>query len=143
MDALIEEFAAALKQLTPLSMATAATEIRSHADETRWLRSTFAIERALRTQRRSVEAAGAARVASNAVLAAAALHGLADDDADVECVSRRAGDVARGLLVASAVLPHVTWLLQGWQDVVPFQVQTRPQVNLPWWWGSWGRALAR
>lgn len=104
------------------------------SDPLEWLRVTMAIDRALRRQSASVEAAVAARRAAAAVEMAARDSGLDPDDGDVVHLSQRAAECARGLIVSGFVLPHLSWLLSGWQDVIGYRLQAPSWSPLIWLW---------
>ena len=97
------EFTERLTRLTAPEFAAIATDLRSEHDtadsEVAWWKATLAVNASLRRQRRTREAGLAAHHASAAVLDAARICGLLDDDRDtVIAVARAASDVARALV---------------------------------------------
>lgn len=65
MEPKVEVLISRLRQLDGPALRRAAAGIEAQSDEVQWVRATVAIERALRRERRSVEAAGAARAAGS------------------------------------------------------------------------------
>lgn len=57
MDSLVTDLISHLGRLDPPTLRRAAAEIGGQSDELRWFRATVAIDRAVRTQCRSVQAA--------------------------------------------------------------------------------------
>lgn len=130
-----QEFISRLRRLGAEDIRQAAAVVAA-SDALGWMRATIAIDRALRRQSRSVEAAAAARTAAAAVETAAHGSGLDPGDGDVAVLSQRAAECARGLVVAGSVVPHLAWLLAGWQDLIGYRLPEPHSSVFGWWWGG-------
>ena len=86
-------------------------------DDVAWWEATMALDRALRRRGTGHEAAMAARLAAQAVLAAATLTGLASGP-DVNAVARSAGEVARALAAGDLHTAGADYLARGWEDLI-------------------------
>ena len=82
-----------------------------------WWEATLALGRALRRQGAEHEAAMAARLAAQAVFAAATLTGLAPGP-DVIAVARSAGEAARVLAAGDLGSSGADYLARGWEDLI-------------------------
>jgi hypothetical protein len=133
MNEMVQELASSLRRFDGSMIEEAAERISADGDELAPLRATLAIDRALRGHGRSVEAAAAGRIAADAVTAAALAAGLSADDPNAVAVARRAADVARGLVVAGSVLPHLAVLLRRWSGPVAFHPGDDVSVTVARW----------
>ncbi|MGH9281709.1 MAG: hypothetical protein ACRD0S_02100 [Acidimicrobiales bacterium] len=86
-------------------------------DDIAWWQATVALDRALRHRGAWREAAMAAHLASQAVLAAATRTGLALD-ADVAAVAQSAGEVSRVLVAGLLDTAEAHHLTRGWDDLL-------------------------
>jgi hypothetical protein len=93
------------------------TRRASPDDDLAWWAATMALDRALRRRGTGHEAAMAARLASQAVLAAATRTGLASGP-DVNAVARSAGEVARALAAGDLSTAGADYLARGWEDLI-------------------------
>jgi hypothetical protein len=102
-----------------IDLQAAALEAQRTApgDDVAWWEATMALDRALRRRGTGHQAAMAARLASQAVLAAATRTGLALSP-DVTAVARSAGEVARVLTAADLDIPGAGYLARGWEDLL-------------------------
>jgi hypothetical protein len=89
------------------------------ADDVAWWQAIVALDRALRRCGRARLAAAAAGAASQAVISAAARHGMSAADDDVRAVARGAAEVARVLVAGEAEPPTAECLLRGWGAFLP------------------------
>lgn len=96
-------------------------------DDVAWWEATMALNRALRQRGIGHEAATAAHLASQAVLAAATRAGLALSP-DVTAVARSAGEVARVLVAGDLTTIGAGYLARGWEDLIP---KARAAANPP------------
>jgi hypothetical protein len=110
-------FARSLLQLSRSRLEHQAAGLKtrraSPEDDVAWWEATMAVNRALRRRGTGHEAAMAAHLASQAVLAAATQTGLALG-ADVTAVARAAGEVARALVAGD--LRATAYLTRDWED---------------------------
>jgi hypothetical protein len=99
----------ALRSLTPEDLARIARSLAADtaADEVDAWRITMTIDR-------SLQAAGAARAAAQAVQFAAASHGVALPDLDVTRVARAAAELARALVAGDECERELLQLLDHW-----------------------------
>jgi len=88
-------------------------------DDVAWWQAIVALDRALRRCGRARLAAAAAGAASQAVISAAARHGMSAADHDVMAVARGAAEVARVLAAGEAQPPTAKCLLLGWEAFLP------------------------
>lgn len=86
-------------------------------DDLAWWEATMALNRALRLRGTGHEAAMAAHLASQAVLAAATRTGLSLSP-DVTAVARSAGEVARVLVAEDLNTTAAGYLARGWEDLL-------------------------
>ncbi len=93
------------------------TRRASPDDDLAWWEATTALDRALRRRGTGHEAAMAARLASQAVLAVATRTGLAPGP-DVNAVARSAGEVARALAAGDLSTAGADYLARGWEDLI-------------------------
>ncbi len=93
-------------------------------DDVAWWQATMALNRALRRGGRGHQAAVAAHLASQAVLAAATRTGLTLGP-DVTAVARSAGEVARVLVAGDLNTTGAGYLARGWEDLL------NPPAGLP------------
>jgi hypothetical protein len=114
-------FARSLLHLSRLSIERRAAELKdrriSPDDDVAWWEATTALNRAIRRQGSGHQAAMAAHLASQALLAAASRTGLALSP-DVTALARSAGEVAR-LLVVWDLHTAADYLTRGWEDLLP------------------------
>jgi hypothetical protein len=89
----------------------------SPADEVAWWKANLAIDRVLKDSDRWRIAALAAVAASKAVVGAAEADGVTVPDAQVTCVARAAGQIARGLAAGHGATPAVDYLLETWRPL--------------------------
>jgi len=112
----------ALEKLTEGDIRRVAELLRGHGDSAAgeldaW-HATIDIDRALRRQRLSREAAHSATRATHAVQAAAAASGVELPDPDVTVVARAAAEIARALLVGPDTSIDVRHLVDDWEHLV-------------------------
>lgn len=100
-----------------LQVAGLKTRRTSPDDDVAWWEATMALNRALRRRGAGHEAAMAAHLASQAVLAAATRTGLASGP-DVTAVARSAGEVARVLVAGDLSTTGAGYLARGWEDLL-------------------------
>jgi hypothetical protein len=93
------------------------TQRTSPDDDVAWWEATMALNRALRRRGSGQQAAMAAHLASQAVLAAATRTGLALGP-DVTAVARSAGEVARVLVAGDLDTTGAGYLARGWEDLL-------------------------
>lgn len=86
-------------------------------DDMAWWDATIALNRALRRRGTGQQAAMAAHLASQAVLAAATRTGLAVGP-DVAAVARSAAEVARMLAAGDVNATGAGYLARGWEDLL-------------------------
>lgn len=86
-------------------------------DDVAWWEATMALDRVLRRRGSEHEAAMAAHLASQAVLAAATRTGLSLSP-DVTAVGRSAGEVARVLVAEDLSTTAARYLARGWEDLL-------------------------
>jgi len=86
-------------------------------DDLAWWEATMALNRALHRRGTGHDAAMAAHLASQAVLAAAARTGLPMSP-DVAAVARSAGEVARVLVAEDLDARAAGYLARGWEDLL-------------------------
>lgn len=91
---------------------------RSSADDdVDWWEATLALNRTLRHGGTGPQAAMAAHLAAQAVLAAATRTGLGLNP-DVAAVARSAGEAARALAAGEPDTPGAGYLTRGWEDLL-------------------------
>jgi hypothetical protein len=100
-----------------LQAAGLETQRTSPDDDVAWWEATMALNRALRRRGSGHQAAMAAHLASQAVLAAATRTGLALRP-DVTAVARSAGEVARVLTAGDLNTTAAGYLTRGWEDLL-------------------------
>ena len=114
-------FAQSLLQMSrpriELQAAGLKTRRTSPDDDVAWWEATMALNRALRGRGTGHEAAMAAHLASQAVLAAATRTGLALSP-DVTAVARSAGEVARVLVAGDLNATGAGYLARDWEDLL-------------------------
>jgi hypothetical protein len=93
-------------------------------DDVAWWEATTALNRALRRRATGHEAAMAAHLASQAILAAATRTDLALTP-DVLALARSAGEVARVLTAGDFDTTGAGYLIRGWEDLL------RPPADSP------------
>jgi hypothetical protein len=96
------------------SLVIAIERRRGIDDDMAWWHATMALERGLRRTHRLRRAATAARIASEAVFAAARRARRQPDDPDILVVARAASEVARALVAGDADLRV---FLRSWEAV--------------------------
>jgi hypothetical protein len=132
MDEDLRRFHDALGRLSAKTIRASASAIRRcQGDETGedvlWWNATMAIDDALRARGQVVEAAAAARRASECVAAAAEASRLdPSGDADVAVVIHRAKEVARGLVAGGGARDATAWLLSCWSARIHFDLPPDP-----------------
>jgi hypothetical protein len=112
-------FVAACRDLSALELHELANSLGSEVltDEVDWWRATIAIDKVLRHERCTRQAARAAADAAHAVQEAARRGGFHLPDPEVTRVARAAADVARGLVAGVPARPVVRLLLEHWAPV--------------------------
>lgn len=100
-----------------LQAAGLKTQRTSPDDDVAWWEATMALNRALRRRGSGHEAAMAAHLASQAVIAAATRTGLALGP-DVTAVARSAGEVARMLVAGDLNTTGAGYLARGWENLL-------------------------
>jgi hypothetical protein len=114
-------FAQSLLHLSRTSIELQAAGLKTRRtspdDDVAWWEATMALDRALRRRGRGHEAAMAAHLASEAVLAAASRTGL-DLGPDVTAVARSAGEVARVLVAGDLSTTGAGYLARGWENLL-------------------------
>ena len=136
MDENLRRFLEALVRLSTTDIRACAAAIRrcsgdQAGDDVLWWNATMAIDDALRNEAQVVEAAAAARRASDAVTVAARVSGLhPSEDLDVACLIRRAKEVARGIVAGEGASDATSWLLSCWSRHVDFALPPVPQKDL-------------
>jgi hypothetical protein len=114
-------FAQSLLDLSRASIELQAAGLRARRtspdDDVAWWEATMALNRALRRRGSGHEAAMAAHLASQAVIAAATRTGVALGP-DVTAVARSAGEVARVLVAGDLSATGAGYLARGWEDLL-------------------------
>ncbi len=113
-------FAQSLLHLSRTGIERQAAGLRARRtspdDDVAWWEATMALNRALRRRGRGHQAAMAAHLASQAVLAAATRTGLTLGP-DVTAVARSAGEVARVLVAGDLNTTGGRYLARGWESL--------------------------
>jgi hypothetical protein len=99
------------------------------ADDVVWWQAIIAVDEAVRRQGRTRLAAATVGAAIEAVIAAAARHGMSAADRDVRAVARGAAEVARVLVAGPADLPSIEVLLLGWEAFLPCRPSPQPKPH--------------
>ena len=126
-------FAQSLLHLSRPSIERLVAQLKARrtfsGDDVAWWEATTALNRALRRRDIGHQAAMAAQLASQAMLAAATRTGLALSP-DVLAAARSAGEVARVLVAGGMNRTGAGYLVRGWEEVlVPpaeFQAPSEP-----------------
>ena len=115
-------FAQSLRHLSRWSVEHRAAELtarrNSPGDDVAWWEATTALNRAIRRHGIGHQAAMAAHLASQALLAAASRTGLALSP-EVTALARSAGEVGRLLVVRDLNTSAAGYLTRGWDDLLP------------------------
>ena len=99
-------------------------------DDVAWWEATTSLNRTLRHRGTGHQAAMAAHLASQAMLAAATRTGLASGP-DVTAVARSAGEVARVLVAGDLSTSGAGYLARGWEDLLISPAEPPPPRGPP------------
>ena len=136
MNEYLCRFLESLSELSATTLRASAAAIRRcHGDVTGddvlWWNATMAIDDTLRDEAHVVEAAAAAQQVAVAVAEAARMSGLnPSDDPDVAVLTRRAQEVARGIVAGEGAADATAWLLSCWGDHIDFALPFDPPKPL-------------